>query len=237
MTTLCPEPRGEAPDMRAQESLLHLPNALSHPLHSHRSSSHFEDEVNGGGEPCKNPQPRPPFLCRFGFYISRPFRQYLICLNRPRIEKVSISRYASRFIGYMIVRCHLVESEWSQIWRETCSIKMSGACPPLLLTSLPLSVLLRNYLVQALSHYLNTMYPSSFIQAYLSHLNSKSRTVCCIRISRHKAITHQSSKAIQGLQEPQVPSRIKNTDFCPRPRYLDPSSIKGNLGCCIGIRA
>ena len=99
-----------------------------------------------------------------------------------------------------------------------------------------LSVLLRNYLVQAskhhVSHYLNTLYLPSFIQAYLSHLNSKSRTVCCIQISRHKAITHQSSKAIQRLQKPQVPSRIKNTDFCPRPRYLDPSSIKGNLGCC-----
>ena len=52
---------------------------------------------------CKNPSTRSPFLCRLGFYISRPFCWYLI---RTRIEKVSFSRYALRYIGYRIVRCH-----------------------------------------------------------------------------------------------------------------------------------
>ena len=86
----------------------------------------------------ENPCQIPPFSCRFCFYISRPFRRYLNCLNRTIIEKVSFSRYASRLIGYRIGMCHLVESEWSQIWGETFSIKMSGACPPLFLTSLSL---------------------------------------------------------------------------------------------------
>ena len=95
-----------------------------------------------------------------------------------------------------------------------------------------LGVLLISLLVQAMSHYLKTMHHTSLIQAYLSHLESKSKTVCCIRISRHKAIMHQSYKTIQYLQDSQEPSRIKNTEFCRRPRYLDPSTIKGNLGCC-----
>jgi len=76
------------------------------------------------------------------------------------------------------------------------------------------------------------MYHPSLIHSYLSHLNSKSRTVCCILLSRHKAITHWCYKSIQDIQEPQEPSRTKDKTCCPRPRYLDPSTIKGNLGCC-----
>lgn len=73
-----------------------------------------------------------------------------------------------------------------------------------------LSVFLSNFHVQAMSHYLKSMYHPSFIQAYLSHLCSKSRTVCCSVLLRHKAIIHQSSKTNQDLQDPQEPSRLKN---------------------------
>ena len=95
-----------------------------------------------------------------------------------------------------------------------------------------LCVLHKSLLVQAMSHYLKTIYHPSFIQTYLSHLKSESRTVCCIRIPKHKATCYQSYKTISDIQDPQEPSRIKNTEFCPMPRDLDPSTIKGNLGCC-----
>ena len=74
-----------------------------------------------------------------------------------------------------------------------------------------LSVLLSNFHVQAMSHYLKSMYHPSFIHSYLSHLNSKSRTVCCVVLLTSRAISHQSSKTIQDLQDPQEPSRLKNS--------------------------
>ena len=87
---------------------------------------------------------------------------------------------------------------------------MSEACPLLLLTYLILVCFLEITLFQALSYYLNTMYSSSFIQAYLCHLKSKSRTVCCIRNCRHTASTNQS---------PSTRRRILSR-FLPTPRTL-----------------
>ena len=88
-----------------------------------------------------------------------------------------------------------------------------------------LNVLLISLLVQVMSQYLKTTYHPSFIQAYLSYLKSKSKIICCIRISSRKAIIHQSYKTILDLQDPEEPSRIKHTEFCEMPRYLDPSTI------------
>ena len=88
----------------------------------------------------------------------------------------------------------LHQDEWS----------MSSAPPHFPL----LSVLLRSLLVQAMSHYLNTMYLPLFIHAHLSHFTSKSRSVGCIQISRHKVMFHQSYKTNQDLRDPREPSRI-----------------------------
>ena len=149
MTPPCLEPHGETPDMRAWKLLLYLPNVLSHPLHSNPLSSHFEDEVNGGEEVCEKPWPRPPLLSRSDFYTSRSFRRYCVCLNRTRIMKVGI--FSLCITLYHVSGCKvsllLVESEWRPIWRETCYIKMSGACPPLL-TSLSLVCFSKAYLSQ-----------------------------------------------------------------------------------------
>ena len=74
-----------------------------------------------------------------------------------------------------------------------------------------LSVFPSNFHVLVMTHYLKSMYHPSFIHSYLSHLNSKSRTVCCFVLLTSRAIFHQSSKTIQDLQDPQEPSRLKNS--------------------------
>ena len=99
-----------------------------------------------------------------------------------------------------------------------------------------LSVLLRSLLVQAMYPLLKSMYHPSFIHSLLPHLSSKSRTVCCILLSRHKAIKFKTFQTSKVPQDPQEPSRLKNNTCCPCARYLDPSPIKGNLGCCTSTR-
>ena len=74
---------------------------------------------------------------------------------------------------------------------------------------------------------------SSLPPLYLSRrLKSKSRTVCCVRISRHRAIIQKHLKILSEQQDPQEPSRTEINTCCPSARTLDPSPIKANLGCC-----
>ena len=134
---------------------------------------------------------------------------------RREFEKVGFSHYASRFIRYMIVRCLYF------YWRVSGAKFGVKHAPHFRL----LSVLLRNYHVKAWSYYLKTMYLPSFIQAYLSHLKSNSKTVCFIRNLRHKAIVYHNSKTIQCLDNPQESSITKSNTCCLRPHYLNPSTI------------
>ena len=76
------------------------------------------------------------------------------------------------------------------------------------------------------------MYHPSFIHASLCHFKSKSRAVCCMLISRHKAIIFRHFKTLLEHQDQQEPSRTETNPCCPSARTLDPSPIKAYLGCC-----